>query len=123
MRAFILFLALAPSKAPRVAIAADAGVRALDVYSTGLMLQRGNREMFLPDAVARHAPAMAAFSTGMVVLNVYAARRVGRHHRRWASLFYVAEIAGTGYFAAHNLTLPNNQEPKIAIQKPVLVPH
>ena len=60
----------------------DAGVRGLDVYSTHQALQNGNRELFLPHAIAGHVPAMAAYSGGTVVLDWYFARMLTRHHHQ-----------------------------------------
>lgn len=87
-------------------IAADASVRALDVYSTHRMLDRGYHELILPKAIANHTPAMAAYSGACVVGNVLAARYlVKRGHPKMAKFLLSVDVAQDGVFAVRNLTL------------------
>ena len=87
-------------------IAADASVRALDVYSTHQMLHRGYHELILPKAVANSTPAMIGYSAGCVVVNALIARTLIRHkHRRMADLYLAGDAAEDGMFAVRNLTL------------------
>lgn len=111
--AIVLALPQAPKPQPKhfdrttwSLIAADASVRALDVYSTHQMLQRGYPELILPKAIADHTPAMAAYSGACVVGNVLAARYlVKRGHPKMAKFLLSVDVAQDGYWAVHNLTL------------------
>jgi hypothetical protein len=90
-------------------LAADAGTRSLDVYSTRRMLDRGYQEQFLPDAIAQHNATMAAYSGAVVVGNYFISRRIARHHPRLPRLYLLADVLQNGYFAVHNLTLPEQR--------------
>ena len=100
-------------------LATDAGVRGLDVYSTHHMLQNGNRELFLPSAIADHVPAMAVYSAGTVVVDWYFSRMLTRHHhRRWAHLLTSVDISTTAPWAVHNLYLSNRMITKPSTPAP-----
>ena len=87
-------------------IAADASVRALDVYSTHQMIQRGYHELILPKAIADSTPRMAVYSGLCVLVNGFVASRLARHkHRRMADLYLAGDAAEDGVFAVRNLTL------------------
>jgi hypothetical protein len=117
MIAFLLAAALTLPEAPKPQpkhfdrttwslIAADASVRALDVYSTHQMIERGWKEQMLPKSIAGHAPAMAACSAATTIGNVMTARYLVRHgHPRLAKAILSVDVAQDGYWAAHNLTL------------------
>jgi hypothetical protein len=94
----------AQDKAERWLLVADAGVRTLDCYSTHQMLQNGGREIILPDAIAHHAPAMAAFSAATVIVDWQVARLLEHHHHpkvaRWLT---IADMSADAPWAVHNL--------------------
>lgn len=94
-----------PSKEDFALIAADASVRAMDVYSTHWMLANGDREVLLPDVIAQHTPAMAAYSAGVVATDWFLMRRLESRHPRLAHAAMLVEIGQDGYFAAHNFFL------------------
>ena len=89
-------------------LAADASVRALDVYSTRRALSCGcNHEAILPAFIAGHTVAMAAYSGGSVIFDWYVARTLERHgHRRLAHIFTSVDLSQDAVFALRNLTLP-----------------
>lgn len=104
-------------KAEIALLAADAGARALDVYSTHQMLQNGNRELFLPKVIASHPATMAAFSGGMVAMDYFAARRLERHrHKRMAHLATMIDAGSVLPWAIHNLYLPDNKRPTVTFK-------
>jgi hypothetical protein len=85
-------------------LAADAGIRSFDVYSTHRMLQNGGHELLLPRAISNHVPAMAAYSAGAVALNWWVARRLERHgHRQLARIATMIDIGQDAPWAIHNL--------------------
>jgi hypothetical protein len=85
-------------------LAADAGIRGLDVYSTHKMLERGCHEKFLPDSISHHPAAMIAFSAAVVGTDWYIARTLTRHHhRRLAHLATIVDIGVDAPWAIHNL--------------------
>lgn len=87
-------------------VAADASVRALDVYSTHLMLTRGYHEMILPKAIADSTPRMAAYSGLCVVGNALVAHWLVKHkRRRMADMYLAGDVAQDGFWAVRNLTL------------------
>lgn len=87
-------------------VAADASVRALDVYSTHQMIKRGYHELILPREIANSTPRMAAYSGLCVLVNGLIASRLTRHnHRRMADAYLAADTAQDGFFAVRNLTL------------------
>lgn len=87
-------------------IAADASVRALDTYSTHLMLSRGNRELFLPKWIADSTPRMAAYSGLCVVGNALVAHWLVKHkRRRMADMYLAGDAAQDAPWAIHNLYL------------------
>lgn len=91
-------------------LAADAGTRALDVYSTRQMLENGNHEMFLPGFVANHTPALIGVEGGAVALNWWVARRLEAHHRpRMAHIVTMIDISQDAPWAIHNLFLPKTR--------------
>lgn len=91
-------------------LAVDAGVRGLDVYSTHQMMANGNHEMFLPKAIANHAPAMVAYSAGSVALDWWVARKLVQHHRpRLAKIVTMVDVGQVAPWAIHNLFLPQRR--------------
>jgi hypothetical protein len=87
-------------------IAADASVRALDVYSTHQMLKNGYHEIVLPKFIADHTPAMAAYSTGCVASDYMVARMLIKHHHpKLARIVVAVDASQDAYWAVHNLTL------------------
>jgi hypothetical protein len=89
-------------------LAADASMRVLDVYSTHQMLDNGNRELFLPSAIASHTPAMVTYSASMVALDWWVARKLS-HRQRLVHLVTLIDTTQTGYWAIHNLTLTKHK--------------
>jgi len=105
-----------PAPAPHIdridwaLLAADAGVRTLDVYSTRRMLQDGNREKFLPGFVVNHTPVLAATEGGAVALNYLAVRFLEKHHHgKLAKIAVSIDIADDAPWAIHNLYLPRRK--------------
>lgn len=85
-------------------LAADAGVRALDVYSTRQMLDNGGHEMFLPNAIASRPAAMAGLEAGDILAVAWLSRRLERHgHARLAHILTAADAAQDAPWAIHNL--------------------
>ena len=94
------------SKSDWSLFAGDATARGLDVYSTHWMLVNGDREMFLPNAIAKHTPAMAAYSAGVVAADWYVMRFMERHHHpKLGHLLMAADAGQDGFWAIHNLFL------------------
>lgn len=100
-----------------VLLAADAGSRALDTYSTHWALTQyemnshgvkvlANHEMFLPGFVANHTPVLAGVEAGMVAADFMTARYLVRHHHpRLAKVALMADFAQNAPWAIHNLYL------------------
>ena len=87
-------------------LAADASIRALDVYSTHQALANGNREMFLPAAIASRPAAMASLEALDIAGVWFVARRLEAHrHAKLAHLITMIDIAQDAPWAIHNLTL------------------
>lgn len=87
-------------------LGANAGFRALDVYSTHQMLTRGYHEIVIPKAIADHNGTMAAYSAGAVALDYFAARFLVKHHHPMLAKIALTYDAGQdGFWAVHNLTL------------------
>lgn len=104
-------------------LAADAGIRALDVYSTRQALTRGNREALLPSAIAGHAGTMAAYSAGTVALDWWATRQLERRgHRRLAHLVTLIDIGQGAPWAIHNLFLGQQTTQSAEIGLPLRLP-
>jgi len=96
-----------PCKIDFALLSADLAVRNVDVVSTRVMLERGNRELFLPPAIAHHTAAMALYSNAVVAANWYAARTLEHHgHKKLARALLITDIAQDGFWAFHNFTLP-----------------
>lgn len=87
-----------------------AAVRALDVHSTHYMLERGNRETILPNAIATNDAAMSAYSALAVASHIYACRWLHKtgHHRMERVMSYV-HVAGIGYLVVKNYSLPRSR--------------
>jgi hypothetical protein len=105
MRALLLIAALSlPAaaqppkldKTDKVLMAADASLRAFDVFSTRWMLTapcRCNHEVNLPGAIVNHTSTMAAYSAGVFAVNVLVSRELERHHhRKLAKLPYLIDF-------------------------------
>ena len=87
-------------------LAADAGVRGLDVYSTHRMLQGPNHEKFLPDCISHHTPAMIAYGGAAVGVQWLLARQLIKHgHSRLAKIITAVDVAQDGYLSINNLNL------------------
>lgn len=93
-------------------LSADAAIRTLDVYSTHYALSQANtRELLLPNAIAHHVPAMAAYSAGTVALDWWVARRLeARGHRTMAHVLTAVDLANDAPWAIHNLFLSPAQD-------------
>ena len=88
-------------------LAADAGSRALDVYSTHQMLANGNREIFLPTAIAKRPAAMGSLEAADVLTVWWLSRKLEEHRRpRLAHLLTAIDFAQDAPWAMHNLLLP-----------------
>jgi hypothetical protein len=97
-----------PTKLDWVLLSADAAVRQVDVVSTRMMLERGNRELFLPSSIVNHAATMELYSGAVVAANWYASQLLIRSgHRRLARIVMAVDVAQDGFWAFHNFTLPN----------------
>ena len=131
--ALVLFLASLPIAAqvpeapkPQVdrvllgEVAADAAVRALDAYST-LRFEDctcKNRELILPNAIAKNAVPMAMFSAAMVGVNWYAAAKLERHHhQKLARLLLLIDTASTARTVASNLELKDLHRYRLAVAR------
>lgn len=87
-------------------LAADAGIRALDVYSTHQMLANGNRETFLPTAIASRPAAMASLEALDIAGVWFISKRLqAHHHAKLAHLVTMIDFAQDAPWAIHNLTL------------------
>ena len=92
-------------------LVADAGIRSLDVYSTNRCLGQGNREMFLPAAIASRPAAMAAVEAADIAAVSWLARRMEkRGHRRAARILTLIDFAQDAPWAIHNLYLPERNK-------------
>ena len=110
-------------KAEFALLAADAGSRALDVYSTHKMLESGYQEELLPGFIADHTGTMAAYSGGSVVLDWLVYRRLREHHRKLAHVLTLVDIGQDVPWAIHNLYLSGRpvgtlKTPKLPLQRP-----
>ena len=110
-------------KAEFALLAADAGSRALDVYSTHKMLDSGHHEMFIPSAIASRPAAMAALEAGDVAGVWWLSRRLGAHHRKLAHVLTLVDIGQDVPWAIHNLYLSGHpvgtlKTPKLPLQRP-----
>lgn len=95
-----------PAPIPWAMLAADATARALDVYSTHRAIEHGSHELFLPNAIAKHPGAMAAYSGAVVFLDYSAARFLEKHHHpKLAKAVIAIDAAQDAFWAIHNLTL------------------
>ena len=104
-------------------LAADAGSRGLDVYSTHKMLESGHQEMFIPYAIASRPAAMAALEAGDVAGVWWLSRRLGAHHRKLAHVLTLVDIGQDVPWAIHNLYLSGHpvgtlKTPKLPIVRP-----
>ena len=87
-------------------LAADGGVRVLDVYSTRRMLSQGNHEVLLPREIADHTWALSLYSAGMVGLQYGVARFLVKHrHRRLAHAVTMVDIGEEVGLDVDNLRL------------------
>jgi hypothetical protein len=75
-------------------LAADAGARGLDVYSTHVFLEHGDHEVVLPAALVKHSAVFAVFSGGIVFGQYEAAKLLTRHHKRWIAYLLTAADVG-----------------------------
>lgn len=100
------FLAVALSAlAHHIPVMADAGVRALDAYSTHRMLREGNHEYFLPSFVVHHQPAMYSYSLGMVGVETL----LVRHHRKLKKWVPMIDMSVTAPWVIHDMQLGAHQ--------------
>ena len=118
MKWLIFFLLATPIAAqepkPRIdriewsLLAADAGTRALDVYSTRIAIENGGHEILLPSFIADHTSAMAAYSAGIVGVNFLVARALDRRgHRRLAHIVTMIDVGQDAPWAVQNLFIHN----------------
>ena len=92
-------------KAEFALLAADAGTRALDVYSTHQMLENGHREMFLPAAIASRPALMGVVETADVAGVWWMAKKLGPHHRKLEHVLTLMDVGQDLPWAVRNLTL------------------
>jgi hypothetical protein len=91
-------------------LVADAGSRALDVYSTHWMLGQGDHEMMLPGFVAKHPAVMGAVEGVDIAAQYWLARRLEkRGHRKLAHLATEIDLGIDLPWAIHNLYLPKKR--------------
>ena len=96
---------------------ADALTRALDAVSTTRMINRGDRELVLPNAIAKHPAAMAAYSSGVWGAEQLAANLLRKHgHPLLAKMIPTADIAYDLPLGIKNLTLPDENKRKTPTQ-------
>lgn len=90
---------------------ADGSARALDVYSTHRMLEcECNRELELPNSIASHSGAMAAYSAGFVAMDCALARELRKHHHdKLAILLPSIDAEVVGFMDMRNLMLPTKE--------------
>ena len=88
-------------------LAADAGTRGLDVYSTHeVQIQPGGHEMFLPQAIADRPWAMAGVEAGDVLTVWWIDKQLIKHgHRKIARCITLADIGQDAPWAIRNLFL------------------
>lgn len=99
-------------------LAADAGARGLDVYSTHWAESAGNKEATLPGWIANHPPVMALYSGGIVAVQYLVACKLFAHgHRKLAYAITTADLSITTPYAIHNLFLPVCVAPNIYTTK------
>ena len=90
----------------KVLLLADAGSRALDVYSTHQMLANGWQEIVLPRGLTAHTPVFAVYSGATVAADWWVARRLERHgHSKLAHVVTMVDIGQDAPWAIHNLFL------------------
>jgi hypothetical protein len=93
-------------------LAADAGIRGLDVYSTQKMLGNGYHELLMPTAIASRPAAMASLEALDVLGVRWASQRLERHgHRKLARLVVILDAASDAPWAVHNLVLGGKKPP------------
>lgn len=91
-------------------LGASLSVRMLDAYSTRRALGQGDHEMFLPDFISHHTPAMFAYGGAVVASEYIAASWLTRHHHaRLAKILTAIDVAQDGFWATHNLFLKGNK--------------
>jgi hypothetical protein len=111
----------------KVLLIIDAGVRALDVYSTHRALDGPNHELLLPDGIARHPVAMASTEAVTIASVWIMARSLTRHGHPLAARFLIAgDAVSDAPWAIHNLFLEpaatsTNQKPPDP--PPAPIPH
>ena len=87
-------------------IAADAGVRGLDAYSTHWALSHNNVEDYLPSGLAENNAAMWVYSESIVAINGFVSWELVRHHHpRWAKVVQCVDIGYDLPMGIHNLNL------------------
>lgn len=91
-------------------LAADAGSRALDTYSTRWALENGNHEKFLPDFISHNTARLAIAEGVMVGVDYLVARQLVRHrHPKLAKVALMVDFAQDAPWAIHNLYLPERK--------------
>ena len=108
------------AKSTKLLLAADAATRMFDAYTTARMLRNRcgrnttvpvcNEEMFLPDAVTRSSATIYGYEAGVWISQALAVHELSRHHRRFARLIPILDMATTLPFAVNNLRLPINSQ-------------
>lgn len=97
---------------------AIAGLSAMDAYSTHQALGRGNRELFLPDALARSNGGMWAFSAAKVAAQVIVTEELNRHgHHKLAVWTERVHVGVMGYYPIHNLALGASGAPAAGVRR------
>jgi hypothetical protein len=92
-------------------LTADAGFRALDVYSTRRALANPrNHESILPDWISSSTPALIGFEATVVTAEYFGARLLIKHHHpRWAKVLTAIDLSGVAYSSVNNLFLPTGK--------------
>lgn len=86
----------------------DLATRGLDAYSTDRMLNQGDKELYLPNAIATHPAAMTAYSEGIGLGNAMLSKYLDNHgHPTLAKLVPAIDMAYDLPLAIKNFTLPN----------------
>lgn len=102
-----------PTLTEHLLYAGDASARGFDVYTTHEMLENPyDHESILPNAIADHTAALAAFDGGVSYVIYRVSRFLDmRGHHRLALLIPALDIAGAGYIDIHNNYISGEKPP------------
>jgi len=97
----------------------DMLTRGLDAYSTRRMLDRGNKELVLPHALADSKWGMPLYSEGIAGLTALGQHELVRHgHPKLGHLLTMGNIGYDLPLGINNMMLPNRNKPVTRIPKP-----